>query len=364
MATLLKKVFKLFSSKFFLFLLILLSVLYIFQLNSRLENIESRFGGTNKLSCLEKNLQETIKPSVVRIIGSYSEGSGFPFMENTIITNFHVIEGEPSPKIVFPDGSIVSTNKIMANKDLDVAVLTVEKKLVPLDIYGWAGKSDNNPTPTFGEPLFATGYPMGSNLPGDVLITKGSFSGKRYDKYADINYIQTDISLISGMSGGPLVDACGRVVGINTSGVAGLSMFLDIQDIQNKYNLLTEEEVSKIEIDTTTPKGAVEAFYTYIKARNLKKAYELLSDERKTTIESFEKWQEGYANTLHVNLISVEENKKNEDMVVIKIESQDWVDGEMVYKYFEGTWEVTENLKLNESDIKEIENPDWLWFYE
>lgn len=108
----------------------------------------------------------------------------------------------------------------------------------------------------------------------------------------------------------------------------------------------------------------VEAFYTYIKARNLEKAYELLSDERKETIESYELWKEGYKNTLHVNLISVKEDKEEENIINIKIESQDWVDGELIYKYFEGTWEVTKNLKLNESNIKKIEEPGYSWFYE
>lgn len=346
--------------------LIIIVLIVLSGYQNRLTLLEEKFGGREKVKCSEEGIKNDLSQKVVRIIGSYGEGSGFPVSEDSIITNFHVIEGEPSPKIVFPNGSIETPTKILASKDKDIAILSLDKKLEPLLFHGWFGTIPNYSDITIGEPLYAFGYPLGSDIKGDPAMIKGAFSGKRWLEIVNMNVIESDIGLISGMSGGPIVDSCGLVVGINTIGIGGLSMFLDIEDVQKAYYDINDEYVTRIVIDTSTPKGAVEAYYTYIKARNLEKAFELISSDRKSTITSFEKWVKGYANTLHVNLILTEADEDDEKVVKVKFETQDWIDGEMVYKYFEGTWEVIEEgsqLRLNDSNVKQVDDPEYWWFY-
>lgn len=50
-----------------------------------------------------------------------------------------------------------------------------------------------------------------------------------------------------------------------------------------------------------------------------------------------------------------------------RFSSKNWVDGEAEYHYYEGTWQTIKEggiYKMLKSKIKEVDNPDWLWFYE
>lgn len=267
--------------------------------------------------------------------------------------------------MVFPDGTIETPKDIKAIKHKDFAILTVNKKLSPPELFPFDSSKSFNGL-MIGEPLYAFGYPLGSRIKGEPAIIKGPFAGTRWLTQVNMNVIETNISLVGGMSGGPLVDSCGKLVGVNTLGVGGFSIFLNIMDVIGATSEMTDEPIAKIEINTSTSEGVVKAFYTYIKARNLQEAFDLLSAERKASINSFEEWIKGYANTLHVNLIKTAVDEDDENKVKIKIESQDWVDKEMVYKYFEGVWEVVEEdsgLKLNKSNIMQVETPSFWWFY-
>ncbi|MDP3758676.1 MAG: S1C family serine protease [Candidatus Daviesbacteria bacterium] len=336
-------------------------ILVIFWLSSRLENIERRFGGQEKLACKETDLQKNLNRSVVRIVGGIGEGSGFPINENQLITNFHVIENEPSPKIILTDGSVFTAKAIAADKKKDLAMIWIEGESLP-----WIPLMTSIDL-QFGEPLYAAGFPFGSDLPGDPTINKGSYGGRRYEKEMEIHFLQTDISANPGMSGGPLVDQCGNVVGVTTAGVAGLSVFLDIDDVKKILNNLSTEDIAQLQIDTSTPEGTVQTFYAYIKGRDLQKAYGLLDPDFLKGKE-FDEWTQGYANTLHVEPIQVEVDKRNSNRVRLKFTSSDWVNNELVRSYFEGTWMVRENAegeyRLYEANISEVQEPGWEWFYD
>ena len=112
-----------------------------------------------------------------------------------------------------------------------------------------------------GEPLYAFGYLLGSLIKGEPVVFKGAFSGTRWLPIFNMDIIEANITLVEGISGGSLVDSCGKVVGMNGLG-----------------------------IDTSMPEGVVKAFYVYIKPRNLKEAFNLISIRRRASINSFEEW--------------------------------------------------------------------------
>ncbi|HUV42364.1 MAG TPA: serine protease [Patescibacteria group bacterium] len=325
-----------------------------------MDYLRTQYGYYGKFLC-SFGVQDKLKGSVVRVVGGYSEGSGFFITENQILTNFHVIADEPSPKVIFPDGSFITPNRILGDRDADLALLFTEDhypNLVLPILKDITFRQD--------EPLIATGYPMGTELSGKATVLKGNFVDFRNPKSQRVGYIQTNISLVEGMSGGPLTDQCGQVVGINTIGLAGLSLFIDADHARIMVPLFTDQEITKIEVDpSASPEEAVKAFYTYLKARKMKEGFELLSQEylQKT---NFEEWTNRFVDILDVNIFLSERYENSEDTVFVKFGTKNWVDGEVEIHYYEGTWQtVLEDgvYKMLKSKIKEVENPEWDWFY-
>src|SRR3972149_9774702 len=102
------------------------AVLYMFvSLFVITDYLTKQYGWWGKFLC-SVGVKDKLESSVLRIVGGYSEGSGFFISENQVITNFHVIADEPSPKIIFPNGKFVTPVKILGNKDVDLAILYTE----------------------------------------------------------------------------------------------------------------------------------------------------------------------------------------------------------------------------------------------
>ena len=334
---------------------ILLSFLVIIDYLGR------EYGNFEKILC-GAGVKDKLRSSVVRIIGGYGEGSGFFISPTEVVTNFHVIADEPSPKVVFPDGHFETPEKIVGEKNMDIAVLTL-KSSYPDYVY----ELPEGFSLLGNEPLLSAGYPLGSEITGDATIVKGNFIDFRRSRKDVIGYLQTNISLVKGMSGGPLVDQCGAVVGINTQSLAGISFFITASDVRDNLINLTDQEIEKIDVDPSkSPEDAVYAFYTYLKARQMEKGYNLLSSKylEKT---NYTEWTNRFTDILDVDVISTEKYEDSNDTVFVKFGTTNWVDGEAEYHYYEGTWETVleeEMYKMNKSKIKEVNHPEWDWFYE
>jgi len=205
----------------------------------------------------------------------------------------------------------------LGNKDVDLAVLITEGKyenmVMPLpDRIGFYEE----------EPVIAGGYALGTDLTGKATILKGRFVDFRKSKQMPIGYIQTDISLVKGMSGGPLVDQCGNVVGINTLSLAGLSLFITGVDAKNLIPSFTDQNIAKINVDPSkSPEDAVYAFYTYLKARRMQEGFGLLSTKylEKT---NFEEWTSRFTDILDVDVIKTERFENTKDNGIRKILNQ------------------------------------------
>jgi len=326
-----------------------------------MDYLRTQYGYYGKFFCAF-GVQDKLKGSVVRIVGGNSEGSGFFIAENQILTNFHVIADEPSPKVIFPDGSFITPDKIIGDSNADLALLFT-KDHYPNLVLPLSDDVAFRPE----EPVMATGYPMGTELSGKATVLKGNFIDFRNPKSQPVGYIQTNISLVEGMSGGPLTDQCGQVVGVNTIGLAGLSLFINGSNAKTLIPTLTDQEVAKIEVDpSTSPEEAVTAFYTYLKSRRMKDGFNLLSEEylKKT---NFEEWTNRFTDILDVQIFVSEPYENTKDTVFVKFATKNWNDGEVDYHYYEGTWQtVLEGgvYKMLKSKILEVENPGWDWFYE
>ena len=157
-----------------------------------------------------------VLPSVVTVHVTGAIGSGFVVSaDGYVITNDHVVEGADSTMSVsFSDGSTAGASVVGRDPESDIAVIKVAKTgLTPVAI----GNSDSiavgDPVLAFGSPLaLANTVTAGIISALDRTIEAGDPGGTtRY--YAAI---QTDAAVNQGNSGGPLVDAAGEVIGVNS----------------------------------------------------------------------------------------------------------------------------------------------------
>jgi len=340
---------------------LIVAVYFFFSLLVIGDYMTRQYGSWAKFFC-GAGVSDKLKKSVVRIVGGEAEGSGFFVNENQVLTNFHVIEGEPSPKIILPDGTIETPFKITGDSDADLALLYIENKysdfVYPLP--DKLGFSDN-------EQVISAGYALGTDIKGAATILKGNYIDYRTSKHYSVGYIQTNISLVAGMSGGPLVDQCGSLVGVNTMGLAGLSLFIGANDVSTLLPNFTDQKIVKIEVDpSVSPEEAVRAFYTYLKARRMQDGFNLLSKKylEKT---NFEEWTARFTNILDVGIYKSERYEKTRDTAFVKFSTKNWVDGEVETHFYEGTWKTVKEdgvYKMLQSKIKEVFEPSWDWFYE
>src|SRR3990167_8051671 len=318
--------------------------------------LTKQYGWWGKFLC-SVGTRDKLQDSVVRIVGGYSEGSGFFIESNQILTNFHVIANEPSPKIILPNGNFLTPTKIVGDRDADLAIIYVDERYPDL-VFSLPDEVNLYEE----EPLISTGYPLGTSLNGAATSVNGNFDEYRKNKSSMVGYLQTNITIVKGMSGGPLTDKCGKVVGINTMGLSGLSLFISADWAKLLVPTFTDQDIKKIDVDPTkSPEDAVRAFYTYLKARRMQDGFNLLSNEYlKNT--SFEEWTNRFKDILDVDVFKSERYQNTDDTAFVKFSTKNWVDNEAEVHYYEGTWvTVPEDgvYKMSTSKILEVDNPPW-----
>jgi serine protease Do len=138
-------------------------------------------------------------------------GSGFIIdPDGTILTNHHVIEHATHIVVTLADGRRMKGQVIGADPDTDVALIKVDSD-GHLPVAPLGDSSTLRP----GEWVCAIGNPLGYQH--SVTVGVVSFIGRKlFDPSLD-NYIQTDAAISFGNSGGPLINARGEVIGINTA---------------------------------------------------------------------------------------------------------------------------------------------------
>jgi len=133
-----------------------------------------------------------------------SLGSGFVIdAEGHIATNNHVIEGADTIEVTFPNGENYVAELLGRDPQTDVALLKINTGN-PIPFVEWA----DSDTAEVGNPF---GY-AGTVTAGIVSARNRNIDHGRYD-----DFIQSDVAINKGNSGGPLFDMDGKVVGMNTA---------------------------------------------------------------------------------------------------------------------------------------------------
>jgi Do/DeqQ family serine protease len=156
-----------------------------------------------------------------------------------ILTNHHVIKAVDTVIVTLADGRTAEAKVIGIDPDTDLAVVQIKLDKLPIIPMGSSQKL------RVGDVVLAIGNPFGL----DKTVTQGIVSATERPG-ADIgileNLIQTDAAINPGNSGGALIDACGRIVGINTAiftrsgGYQGIGFAVPIDQATNVMNQLIE----------------------------------------------------------------------------------------------------------------------------
>ena len=136
-------------------------------------------------------------------------GSGFIISaDGLILTNHHVVEGADEIKVRLTDNREFTGKVLGSDAKTDIAVVKIDAKDLP---YLTMGNSDELKV---GEWVAAIGSPFGL----DNTVTSGIVSAKSRKLPSDqyVPFIQTDVAVNPGNSGGPLFNMKGEVVGINS----------------------------------------------------------------------------------------------------------------------------------------------------
>ncbi len=178
------------------------------------------------------------RDSVVEINSGVAVGSGFFIKENTIVTNYHVIDKATSFSVKTLDGKEHSVINILGySKEKDIAVLEVDYSGNPIA------------TNTHGLSTGETTYTLGSSLGLTDTFSNGMITNTSRE-IDGVNYIQTNTAISPGNSGGPLINAYGEVIGITTAS------YVEGQNLNLAINIA---ELDKV--DTSVPMSVSEFIY-------------------------------------------------------------------------------------------------------
>ena len=159
-------------------------------------------------------------------------GSGFIVSpDGLILTNAHVVDGAQEVTVKLTDRREFKAKVLGADAQTDVAVIKIDAKELPTVRLGDPSRV------RVGEPVLAIGSPYGF----ENTVTAGIVSAKSRSLPDDtyVPFIQTDVAVNPGNSGGPLFNQRGEVIGINsqiysqTGGYQGLSFSIPI-DVATK----------------------------------------------------------------------------------------------------------------------------------
>jgi len=152
--------------------------------------------------------------------------------DGEILTADHVVQRDENINVTLPDGTTHSATVIGRDPASDLALLKVEASglTVPEFVEGLK----------VGHVIFAVGRPddVQATL-GSVIGLGGPMPGRRHTVSA---FVWTDVTMYPGFSGGPLIDASGRVAGLNSSALSrGASLAIPVAVLRNVATALHKD---------------------------------------------------------------------------------------------------------------------------
>ncbi|WP_299535777.1 serine protease [uncultured Herbaspirillum sp.] len=168
-------------------------------------------------------LMPDLRSAVVTVFAERGSGTGFYIgSSGWLLTNQHVIGQARAVRVRLPSGRELLAEVVRVDAARDIALLKTEAPGVrPMPL--------RTGEPGIGEDVYALGSPLGDAF--NATLTRGILSGVR--KVRDLEFLQSDVAILPGSSGGPLLDKSGQVIGITVAGLgakgmAGMNFFIPV----------------------------------------------------------------------------------------------------------------------------------------
>ena len=167
---------------------------------------------------------EKLRRSTVQVFdGRRGAGSGVIWRaDGWIVTNAHVVRGN-SARVRLADGRMLDAEIMARAAERDLAALYVAARDLP------AAEIGASTAVRVGEIVLAAGGPFGVRGAVSAGVLHGVGCVPRVGKQ---RWLQADLELAPGNSGGPLADANGRVIGINSMIAMGLGLAIPSQEVE------------------------------------------------------------------------------------------------------------------------------------
>jgi serine protease Do len=208
----------------------------------------------------------------MRRVEMEGEGTGIVIdAQGHILTNYHVISGAATVSVYAEDGGARSARVVFGDPATDIAILEVEdtEGLAPLVL----GDSD---AMEVGDPVIAMGNALGlDETSPTVSVGIVSALGRTIETDQGVleDLIQTDAAINAGNSGGPLLNAAGEVIGINTaiaSGAENIGFSISINSVKEEVaQALSGVGVPFVGVTTTVNSEELAARYRLATAEGL-----------------------------------------------------------------------------------------------
>ena len=170
----------------------------------------------NIRSVVAINCTATVSGGFGQVYQTASAGSGFVLTQDGyVVTNHHVIDGATKITVTFEDGTEYTAKLIGSDASSDIALVKIDATGLQAVTIGSSSRL------AVGDQVVAIGNALGEL---SFSLTVGYVSGMDRDVNTDgsvMNMVQTDAAINSGNSGGPLFNARGEVIGINTAKYSG-----------------------------------------------------------------------------------------------------------------------------------------------
>lgn len=187
----------------------------------------TQMNGNNILNALSEAMADAVEKAgaaTVLVDGRRRfPASGIAYAPDLILTADHVLEREEEIKVMLPDGTRMDATLAGRDPGSDLALLRLVSAMA----------SVGEPAPQearIGQLVLALGRPTPDGIQASLGVVSAIGGPVRYGRGGLLErYIRTDAAPYPGFSGGPLIDSAGRVVGVNTSGLArGASLTIPV----------------------------------------------------------------------------------------------------------------------------------------